>query len=89
MILAVRDAAPEGYDTAIANILAPVIVMLAGCGQVDRFVRKDGIFITSGIIDTKEAEVVAAFRANPAWEIMEINRQGEWVSVVARRTAVG
>ena len=89
VIRAVREAAPEGYDTAIANILAPVIVMLAGCGQVDRFVRKDGIFITSGIIDTKEAEVVAAFRANPAWEIMEINRQGEWVSVVARRTAVG
>ncbi|MBR2532151.1 MAG: 50S ribosomal protein L11 methyltransferase [Lachnospiraceae bacterium] len=85
VIRAVRSMAPSGYDVAVANILAPVIVMLAGAGQVDSFVRSDGIFITSGIIDTKEAEVVAAFKANPAWEIMEINRQGEWVSVVARR----
>ncbi|MBQ7175123.1 MAG: 50S ribosomal protein L11 methyltransferase [Lachnospiraceae bacterium] len=85
VIRAVRSMAPSGYDVAVANILAPVIVMLAGAGQVDSFVRSGGIFITSGIIDTKEAEVVAAFKANPAWEIMEINRQGEWVSVVARR----
>ncbi len=85
VIRAVRSMAPSGYDVAVANILAPVIVMLAGAGQVDSFVRSGGIFITSGIIDTKEADVVAAFEANPAWEIMEINRQGEWVSVVARR----
>ena len=89
VIRAVREMAPAGYDVAIANILAPVIVMLAGAGQVDRFVKEGGIFITSGIIDTKEADVVEAFRANPAWEILEINRQGEWVSVVAKRTAKG
>jgi len=81
----VHEAAPEGFDIAIANILAPVIVMLAGKGQIDSFVKAGGIFITSGIIDTKEAEVTEAFRDNPAWEILEINHQGEWVSVVARR----
>ena len=85
VIRAVREMAPTGYDVAVANILAPVIVMLAGIGQVDGFVREGGIFITSGIIDTKEADVVEAFKANPAWEILEINRQGEWVSVVAKR----
>ncbi len=81
----VHEAAPEGFDIAIANILAPVIVMLAGKGQIDSFVKAGGIFITSGIIDTKEAEVTEAFQSNPAWEILEINHQGEWVSVVARR----
>ena len=81
----VHEAAPEGFDIAIAKILAPVIVMLAGKGQIDSFVKAGGIFITSGIIDTKEAEVTEAFQSNPAWEILEINHQGEWVSVVARR----
>ena len=85
VIRAVREQAPDGYDVAVANILAPVIVMLAGTGQVDSLAHPGSIFITSGIIDTKEADVVGAFRANPAWEILEINRQGEWVSVVARR----
>ena len=85
VIRAVHEMAPAGYDVAVANILAPVIAMLAGTGQIDSFVRPGGIFITSGIIDTKEADVVTAFKANPAWEILEINRQGEWVSVVARR----
>lgn len=85
VIRAVHEMAPAGYDVAVANILAPVIVMLAGAGQIDSFVRPGGIFITSGIIDTKEADVVTAFKANPAWEILEINRQGEWVSVVARQ----
>ena len=85
VIRAIHEMAPAGFDVAVANILAPVIVMLAGAGQIDSFVRPGGIFITSGIIDTKETDVVAAFKANPAWEILEINRQGEWVSVVARR----
>ncbi len=80
-----QEAAPGGYDIAIANILAPVIVMLAGSGQINSFVKQGGIFITSGIIDTREQDVTAAFRANPAWEILEVTRQGEWVSVTAGR----
>lgn len=73
------------YDVVIANILAPVICMLAGKGAVDSFIKKDGIFITSGIIDEKLEDVKQAFAANPAWRVTEINTQGEWCSVVARR----
>ena len=73
------------YDVVTANILAPVIISLAGQGAVDRFIKKGGIFITSGIIDSKEQEVRAAFDRNPAWEILEVNHQGEWVNVTARR----
>jgi len=47
--------------------------------------KKDALFITSGIIDTKEADVVAAFKANPEFEIVQINHQGEWVNVTARK----
>ena len=73
------------YDLALANILAPVIVQLAGEGAADRFVKPGGYLITSGIIDTKEAEVQAAFAKNPNWEVLETDHQGEWVSVTARR----
>ena len=42
-------------------------------------------FITSGIIDTKENEVAEAFGKNPELEIVEINHDGEWVNITARR----
>lgn len=42
-------------------------------------------FITSGIIDTKEKEVAEAFKKNPELEIVEINHDGEWVNITARR----
>ena len=81
-----KAAAGEAcYDIALANILAPVILMLEK--EVWRHLKIGGIFITSGIIDEKEEEVRAAIAANPHFEVLEVNRQGEWSSVVARRKA--
>ena len=70
-------------DIVVANILAPVIIALTG--EADRHLKPGGIFITSGIIDMKEADVLAAFAAHPVWEVLETVRQGEWVSVTARK----
>ncbi len=75
----------ESYDLMLANILAPVVVSLAKEGAADRFLKRGGIFITSGIIDTKEDEVVEAFKSNKNWEIVEIERLGEWVNINALR----
>ena len=73
------------FDIVIANILAPVICMLAGRGEADSLIKTGGIFITSGIIDEKLEDVINAFKSNPAWEILEVNEQGEWRSVIAER----
>ena len=73
----------EYYDIAVANILADVIIMLQK--EIPVHIKKNGIFITSGIIDMKEEAVRAAFEANDAFEIVEITHQGEWVSVTARK----
>ena len=73
----------EYYDIAVANILADVIIMLQK--EIPGHIKKNGIFITSGIIDMKEEAVKAAFEANDAFEIVEITHQGEWVSVTARK----
>jgi len=73
----------ECYDLAAANILAPVIIALQG--EIARHLKHGAIFITSGIIDTMEEKVVAAFEQNPEFELLEVNHQGEWVNVTVRR----
>ena len=44
------------------------------------------VYITSGIIEDKENVVVEAVKA-AGLEVLEVNHQGEWVSVVARKNA--
>jgi len=73
------------YDVAVANILAPVIVSLAKAGAADSFLRAGGVFITSGILDTFEEEVLKAFRSNPSWTDIISVHMGEWVCVTAKK----
>ncbi|WP_432626572.1 50S ribosomal protein L11 methyltransferase [Brotaphodocola sp.] len=81
---AIQDQAGyECYDIVVANILAPVIIMLQG--EIAQHLKHGGIFITSGIINTKEEDVRQAMEANPELEIVEINHQNDWVSITARR----
>lgn len=73
----------EKYDIVVANILAPVIIELQK--EVFAHAKHGAIFITSGIIDTKENDVVNAFKENPEWELIGVERLDEWVSVIAKR----
>ena len=72
----------ECYDIAVANILADVLVPLTPV--VINHLKPGGIYITSGIIDKKEEEVAEAVK-QAGMEIVEITRQGEWVSITARK----
>ena len=47
--------------------------------------KKGALFITSGIIDMKEKDVVKAIEDNEYLEVKEITRQGDWISVTAQR----
>lgn len=78
-----QDAAGyEKYDIVTANILADVLIPLAP--QVIKHLKKDGVFITSGILDVKEDEVAKAL-VEAGFEIIETTHQGEWVSITARK----
>ncbi len=77
------QAGRDCYDIAVANILAPVIILLQK--EIPAHLKKGGIFITSGIINTKEEAVRQAMEANEELEIAETTYQGEWVSITARR----
>lgn len=72
----------EKYDIVAANILADVLVPLTPV--IVHQMKKGGIYITSGIIDEKETVVVEAVKA-AGLEVVEVNHQGEWVSVTARK----
>lgn len=80
----VQDACGyECYDIVCANILADVLLPLSEV--ITKHMKHGAYFITSGIIDTKEQEVVDCYNNNPELEIVEINHDGEWVNVTARR----
>ena len=72
----------EKYDIVAANILADVLVPLTPV-IIDQL-KKGGIYITSGIIEDKEEVVVEAVK-KAGLEVLEVNHQGEWVSVTARK----
>ena len=70
------------YDIAVANILADVLVPLTPV-IADRL-KPGGIYIASGIIEEKEDTVVDAVEA-AGFAVLEINHEGEWVSVTAKK----
>lgn len=72
----------EKYDIVAANILADVLVPLIPV--IIHQMKKGGIYITSGIIEDKEDVVVKAVK-EAGLEVLEVNHQGEWVSVTARK----
>lgn len=71
----------EQYDIVVANILADVIIPIAGI--VDRFLKPGGTFISSGIIYMKEEAVKEAVNANKNLELTHVEKQGDWRAVMA------
>ena len=78
---ALRDAIGTGYDVVVANIVADVIISLAP--QVRHFLKEDGWFLTSGIIDDRADEVAAALVA-AGWNIVESCTSEGWYCYICR-----
>ena len=76
-----RDAIGTGYDVVVANIVADVIISLAP--QVRHFLKEDGWFLTSGIIDDRADEVAAALVA-AGWNIVESCTSEGWYCYICR-----
>lgn len=70
------------YDIVTANILADVLVALTPV--VIEQMKPGAIYILSGIIDDKETTVTEAVKA-AGLELLEVNYQGEWVGITARK----
>lgn len=79
---AVQEQEAGGYEIVLANILADIIIPMAGA--LFSCLKPGGVLITSGIIDFKEQDVAKALES-AGFELLETNRQGEWVNLTARR----
>lgn len=73
--------AGTGHDIVVANILADVIIPLTGV--IRPHLKKGGLYITSGIINTKEEEVREALTAN-GFEILGVEYMKEWCCFIAK-----
>ena len=71
----------DKYDIVVSNILAEVIVTMTG--DLHKFMNKDGIFISSGILKVKSAMVIDSLEAN-GFEILNVEDLNEWTSIVAK-----
>ena len=65
----------EQYDVILANIVADVIIAILPF--VKKAIKKDGTFITSGIIEDRIDEVKAALISN-GFIILSENRSADW-----------
>lgn len=72
--------AQGGYDIVLANIVADVIIPLSAV--VPRFLRKNGVFICSGILDRRLEEVKAAMEA-AGLTICAVRTAEDWCQITA------
>ena len=73
-----------GYDVVLANIVADVIIPLSPV--VPHFLKPDGVFICSGILDKRLDEVKAAIEA-AGLTIVSVGAQEDWRRITARPKA--
>ena len=77
-----KEVGFECFDVVVANILADVIIPMSSV--IPMHLKPNGIFISSGIINTKEEDVKAAILEN-GMEIVDVIHLNDWVSVVAKK----
>ncbi len=70
------------YDVVTANILADIIIPMAPAAY--RAIKKDGIFISSGIINFRKGDVREALE-KAGFTVLDEVADGEWFSIVCRK----
>lgn len=76
------DKVSGTYDIVVANIVADVIMLF--CQNVGEFMNEDSVFITSGIIDTRENDVLSSFKKY-GFEVQERYEQNGWLCFVVKK----
>ena len=74
------DKVSGRFNLVTANIVTDVIMMLNE--DILKFLSKDGIYIMSGIIDTRENDVLENLEGK--FEVLEILRERGWTAIAAK-----
>ena len=78
---ALRQEMGAGYDIVVANIVADVIMGLSP--HVRPFPKPGGLFLCSGIIDDRAAEVLEKLKAD-GWDVFEQRSSEGWFSYLCK-----
>ena len=78
---ALRQEMGGGYDIVAANIVADVIMGLSP--HVRPFLKPGGLFLCSGIIDDRAAEVLEKLKAD-GWDVFEQRSSEGWFSYLCK-----
>ena len=73
-----RGVADKEYDIVLANIVADVIIGMEPV--IPKLLKSGGVFITSGIIQEREADVAAAYEQT-GLTLTGRQEQGGWVAL--------
>ena len=77
------DKVTGKFDVVVANIVADIIIMFTK--DVAQFLKEDGVFIASGIIDTREQEVLDALEKY-GFEVTARHTEKGWVCLEAQHS---
>lgn len=80
-----RELSENRYPLVLANIVADVIIPLAPLAR--ELMTEDGLFLCSGIIDGRGAEVATALE-EAGLTVVEKREKNGWIALAARLTTV-
>ena len=70
------DKVSGKFNVVVANIVADIIIEFNA--QVGEFLEKDGVYITGGIIESREDDVLLSFAEN-GFEVIERRENNGWL----------
>ena len=68
------------FDIVVANIVADIVILLTQ--EAPRFMKPDTVYIMSGIIDTREDDVLACLAEK--FELIDRREEKGWVALAAK-----
>ena len=77
-----RQKLGAGYGAVLANIVADVIIPLTP--HVPGFLRPGGVYIVSGVIESRKEDVRAALES-AGFGVVDECQKADWVSMVAKK----
>lgn len=73
------------FNLVAANIVADVVILLSRSAK--RFMQPDSVYLISGIIDTREQDVLDAIM--PLFEVIERKEEKGWIAMALRQREGG
>ena len=77
------DKVSGTFDVVAANIVADIIIELTA--SIEQFMRPDTVYLMSGIIDTREQDVLSVVEKK--FDILDRREEKGWIALAAKQKA--